>query len=219
MHNWTDVLNTLKVISTVTIGLWAAWTFHKLQKVRKAELDLEVDAAKIKSEHMVQKETEARLLALQPQLGIDLALTEAPLPSEQAKSCLRVTVTLRNEGTSNLQVEFEGAPLMVGRIVSTGDAKIDHVLPYEHFYLAPKTAKQRRAGYRVFRVGQKRQFDFLIPIPEPGAYFVQFAAWYYRIPFDRETHEDDSKSESTSEAPSIFAYEQKIFLASGGLTR
>lgn len=48
---------------------------------------------------------------------------------------------------------------------------------------------------RLLRVGQRRQLAFVVPIHQPGAYFVQFRAWFANRPFEDETTE--SKDIST----------------------
>jgi hypothetical protein len=49
-----QISDVVKMIAFVVAGLWAAWTFHKLQKVRAAELDNNrklVETKKSKIEH------------------------------------------------------------------------------------------------------------------------------------------------------------------------
>jgi len=61
------------MVGLVAGGLWAAWTFQKLQRVRAAELALQKSSIE-------QEELRTRLLRQQPQLDIQIDVAEmAPL--------------------------------------------------------------------------------------------------------------------------------------------
>src|SRR5215475_10176594 len=97
-----EVLNIAKTAAIAGGGFWAVWTFSRLQKVRTAQL-----------------ENEARLsdlLRKQPNLSAKLEVRELPVQERLGRSFLTVLVALKNEGTQNADVWFNGAALAVGQI-------------------------------------------------------------------------------------------------------
>jgi len=110
----TQVSEIVKILGLVSGGLWAAWTFQKLQKVRDAD-------SKVKRELIDQQEIRARLLRQQPQLAIKLNVSEETSPTEAYKSLLCVTATLKNEGEQNLKVIFDQSALTIARLACDED--------------------------------------------------------------------------------------------------
>lgn len=64
---------------------------------------------------------------------------------------------------------------------------------------------------RIFRVGQRRNMVFTVPITKVGAYFIQFQAAYWRIAFEGQEQPDATPIV-------IHAIEQMIYLATGTST-
>jgi hypothetical protein len=104
-----QISDLIKSVGLVVVGLWAAWTFYHLQKIRDAKLGI---AAK----QMANEEQSRRLLGAQPQLVVQLNASEMPSPTDQYKSVLSVTVILSNLGTQNLLVRFRKHTLSVAKI-------------------------------------------------------------------------------------------------------
>jgi hypothetical protein len=98
-----QVIELLKLAGLAAAGLWAAYTFHKLQRVRAAELENNHKLAAIRTSRMEADEREARLLGQQPQLAIQLNVTEKVLPGKRGGSFLCATAILKNEGSQSLQ--------------------------------------------------------------------------------------------------------------------
>jgi hypothetical protein len=111
-----QVFDLVKLVGLVVTGLWAAWTFQKLQKVRAAELENSQRLVEMRKSRIEQDEIRTRLLRQQPQLAIQLSITETPSVTGIPKSILCVTVTLKNEGEQNLQIAFDDSALTVARI-------------------------------------------------------------------------------------------------------
>src|SRR5205823_5038677 len=87
----------IKMIGLVAAGLWAAWTFHKLQRVRAAELQNQATLTTMEKTRAEQEELRTRLLRQQPQLAVQLNVTEIASATETYQSVLCVTVILKNE--------------------------------------------------------------------------------------------------------------------------
>src|SRR5215470_12122294 len=92
-----QIFDIIKIVGLVAGGLWAAWTFHKLQRVRAAELENRARLTAIQKSATEQEELRTRLLRQQPQLDIQLNVSEAGPVTETCKSSLCVTVTLENQ--------------------------------------------------------------------------------------------------------------------------
>jgi hypothetical protein len=205
-----QVSDLVKLVGLVATGVWAAWTFQKLQKVRAAELENNQRLVEMRKARIEQDEIRTRLLRQQPQLAIQLSIAETPPVIGASKSILCVTVILKNEGEQNLQIAFDDSALTVGRIdfEKSGRQAVRDLHRSSPWYLAPDSDKPQAITDRILRVGQKRQMVFTVPTMEPGAYFVQFQAIYDRFPFDGE--------KPSHKAPlTINAIEQVIFFATG----
>ena len=57
-----QISDIIKMVGLVAGGLWAAWTFHKLQRVRAAELENNARLTAIQKSSMEQEELRTRLL-------------------------------------------------------------------------------------------------------------------------------------------------------------
>src|SRR4051794_31035679 len=97
MDTFEKVSEIVKGVGLAAAGLWAAWTFRKLQKARTAELEVE----KLRIE---REEFRTRILRQQPQLAIQLNVEETASPAQRCLSLLCVSVVLKNEGDQNLLV-------------------------------------------------------------------------------------------------------------------
>jgi len=207
----------ITMVGLIGGGLWAVWTFHKLQKVRSAELEnnerlstIQENLATTQKSHIEQEELRTRLLSQQPQLAIELNVTETWSPSGTCKSFLCATVTLKNEGEQNLRVDFDGSALSIGRMVfkKNGEQTTD-VRRFGPSYFTSDSDEPKFMSYRIFRVGQKRQIVLaVLPVTEPGAYIVQFHALYSKEPFDGE-------KPSREGTYRIDATEQTVYFATG----
>lgn len=199
----------VKMVTVVVAGFWAAWTFHKLEKVRAAELQNRRTEADIQKSRVDQQEGMTRLLRQQPQLAIDFDVTETPANAGTYKSFLGVCVTVKNEGEQNLNIEFGLSPLTVCRKIFRKNGE-------ETFEIQTFSAPVFLAGQedvfreRILRAGQKRRMALaVLGVTEPGAYLLQFRVAYYRFPFDGENRETADKGTV------IHAIEQTIYFAKG----
>ncbi len=207
-----EVSDIIKVVGLVAGGLWTAWTFHKLQKVRAAEVENNRMLAEIQKSRLEQQEMRTRLLRQQPQFAIELKVVETVRLTGTPKDCLGVTVTLKNEGDQNMWVQFDDSTLIVGRIVfeKNGKQTIKELHRFEPWYFIHGSDTPHPLSERGFRVGARRQLAFAVPITEPGAYFVQFYAVYAKVPFEGEK----VSRKAPAEEP-IAAIEQTIHFATG----
>jgi hypothetical protein len=206
-----EISEIIKVIGLVTGGLWAAWTFHKLQRVRAAELENNQRLAEIQKSRIEQEEIRARLLRQQPQLAIQIDVAEAASMTKTCKSLLCVKVILKNEGEQNLRVIFEPSALTVGRIVFEKDG-IQNIIDVQRFgpsYFDANNDDPQVFRERIILAGQQRQMALaVLPVVKPGCYIVQFHAVYGRVPFGGE-------KPSGKEPFLIDAIEQTFYFATG----
>jgi hypothetical protein len=181
-----ESVNVLKGLAeTIAIavgGLWAAWTFHKLQRTRASEAELNKSLTET-------RESERRLVAQEPNLEVEVVEVVEHYVSGTEKGYLAVTVQLSNSGLRNLAVTFEESALRVGR-VQPGDESSKRLLDVNRAgarYFPEHGNKLEQMPPRIFRVGQHRRMLLLARISEPGLYFVQYQVMYQAIEFDMET--------------------------------
>jgi hypothetical protein len=158
-----------KLVALVAGGLWAAWTFHKLQKVRAAELENDKNLAALEKSRIEQEELRLGLIRQQPQLAVELHVTETGFPTETYRSLLCVTVILKNDGEQNLRIEFQPATLTVGRMVVEKEPKQTmDVRRFGPSYFVPESNDPQLLPERILRVGQKRRWFLLrYQLPNP----------------------------------------------------
>jgi hypothetical protein len=209
-----DVSEIIKTGGLVFGALWTAWTFQKLQRVRKAELENNRTLAEIQKSKLERQEVRTRLSSQQPQVGIEIQVDEGKFPAKEVGDCLCVTVVMKNEGDQNFQVEFTDRALTVGRFRFEEDGRsvIEDLRRTGPIVVLPDGDPPQAFSDRVFRVGQKRQLVFAVPIELPGAYFIQFFATYWKVPFDGEKPQ-------TGDPVSIAAIEQVVHLTSDKIGR
>src|SRR5215813_1531643 len=204
-----DFSEIVKMVAVAVGGLWAAWTFHKLQKVRAAELknrQTEVEIQKSRAEH---EELRMRVLRQQPQLAVELRATETASSTKGYKSFLCITVVLKNEGEQNLDLQFSPTALTVGRL--TFHKNGEQAMSVQRFgasYFDENEDQPQLFHERILRVGQKRQMALaVLPVAQPAGYIIQFRAAYSRPTFDGER--------LTAKPFTIEALEQMIYFATG----
>jgi hypothetical protein len=177
-----------RLLGLLVAAFWVAWTFHKLQRVRAAQLENEARLAALEKIRLEQEELTAKRLRQQPQLAIQLEIVEVGTPTETYRSLLCISVVLKNEGEQNLRIEFQPATLTVGRVVVQGEPELTMgVRRFAPSYFVDGSDDPQFLQERILRVGQQRRMALAVmPVTEPGCYIVQFDALYERIPFDGE---------------------------------
>jgi hypothetical protein len=140
------------VVATLLGGGWAVYQFFSLRALDKAKLDLE----KAKKD-LVERGV----------LVIDLA-TES-FPSDRGY-LLHVQATVRNVGNLPETIDWKKTAMFARRFHKTGEGKIE-MNPEMHLGVqAPDTA----LNAITFAPGYLTSQSFLLPIPQPGVYFVEF---------------------------------------------
>ena len=204
-------IDIAKVVGLFISGLWVAWTFHKLQKVRAADLENNERSSRLRASRIEQQSSRTKLLAQQPQLSVGLSITEELSPSSSYETLLCVTVTLSNEGEQNLEAMFPASPLTVATISfgEDGTPAMNVVLRTRPFYFSDESNDPEAMPNRIFRSGQSRKVAVaLVPVPEPSAYFFQFQVIYSKVPFDGD-------KSSNQDPIYINALEQAFYVAAG----
>ena len=201
----------IKLLALVVGGLWAVWTFHKLQRAREAEIDINVKVANLQRSQLEIESGKRKRLREQPVLAIALEVHEVIDTSEKSGSILCVTVVLKNEGDLNLDVTFDDSALTVGRIVQDEHHRQSiKDLRRACRWFFPSDGKKAEAlpEPQIFRIGQARTIPFAVHIADPGVYLVQFHATYQKRPFDDE-------KPFRSDPVAITAFEQTIHVVTG----
>lgn len=205
----------VKVLGLAVGGLWVAWTFHKLQRARAAEIDNNLKLIQTQKERIEQEEVRTRLFRQQPQLAIQIKTVEMVPFTQNSESFLGITVVLKNEGEQNLRVDFDSSALTVGRIVltETGMQKMEEVARFGPSYFVPESDVPQMLPYRILRAGQSRQMALaVLPVTESAAYLIQFHAVYGRVAFD-------GQSPSSEKSFLIDAMEQRFWMLTKVLTK
>jgi hypothetical protein len=202
LHEATEIV---KILGLVGGALWTAWTFHKLQKVRSEELQIQ------KGELEYQEAARKLRATKQAHMSVDIKIEDAAAPKSIASRFLYITALLKNEGGQNLDVQFRESTLTVARVdfARNGEQTMS-VLHRTSPVVFHDSDVPEAVTQRPLRVGQRRQFAFVVPIDQPGAFFVQFRAWFANRPFEDETNEskDISKYSSVFEQAVHFITEE-----------
>jgi hypothetical protein len=199
-------MSILQMIFLAAGGLWALWTFYKLQQARKAEQDYQ-------KSRLEQEDIRTNQLRQQPQLAIQLQINEIACFTDMCKSFLCITVKLKNEGEQNLQANFSPTALTVGHVVFNPDKKQTIAIQrYGSPFFCEDNDVPDLKSYRILKVGQAREIALaVIPVSEPGAYILQFQTVYHKTPFEGEV--------PPKEDPELIdAIEQTIYYATGAST-
>ena len=148
-------IDIAKVAGLFISGLWVAWTFHKLQKVRAADLENNERSSRLRASRIEQQSSRTKLLAQQPQLSVGLSITEELSRSSSYETLLCVTVTLANEGEQNLEAMFPASPLTVATISfgEGGTPSMNVVLRTRPFYFSDESNDPEAMPNRIFRSG------------------------------------------------------------------
>src|SRR5690242_9968339 len=185
-----DVIRSSVEATAIAIGgLWAAWTFQKLQSVRAAD-------AEINQKIAASRESERRLLSEQPNLEITFSNISEYYSVSSEDATLAISVDVQNSGVRNLQIVFHKASLTVGRVQrfdSSSKALVD-VHRMSPYWLPYSGSKLEVMPSRIFRAGQRRSIVFVLAVGTPGLYFVQFQAPYASLPFEGEPVDDEDES-------------------------
>jgi hypothetical protein len=174
-------------------------------EMETARVGIEKTRADIEKTRVDRREAQTRLARQQPQLSIELSISEMVPALGVSADCLYISVSLKNEGELNLEVKFDDSALIMGRIVFDHQRapKIKEVYRTAPLYLSETAEELEALPSRIFRIGQQRRMVFAIPVSESGVYFVQFSATYYRRPFDGE--------KNSASGTSVHAIEQALY--------
>ena len=152
-------LQSIVVTLAVLIGGgWTLYSFNASRTAEKAALDIEVAKAK------------------RPVLDVSLeakALTASD-PSDAAgnvHSFVRVTVSLKNGGNTQIEIPLQQSRLAVAEVnlVQGGLVADESFATSEHLAVSPFSQASLAAGNTL-------QLSYLVNIKRPGLYFVEFAA-------------------------------------------
>src|ERR1043165_694623 len=214
-----QIAELIKSVGMVAAGIWAVWTFHKLQQVRareveinkglaeaqKALADAQRSLAEIDKSRLEQEEIERRLDIQQPQPAIQLRVSEIQCPTLRPNNYLHIILILKNEGQKNFDISFGPSTISVARIAfnDDGSQSFQDIRRFRPWQLTPKSQTPAAFTGRGFRVGARRTMAFADPLTEPGAYFVQFFATYIAIGFDSQLDPEEQ----------AYAIEQTIYFA------
>jgi hypothetical protein len=201
----------VKTIGLVVAGLWTAWTFHRLQKERAAEIANNKQLAETEQAASANAETMRKLASQQPVMKIDLQVSEHGIATEKSDLGLSVQAHIKNEGQQDFVLQFDDIALTVARVEpSFGERPMLKDVKHFGAWYFNENGKFEQIETRRFRAGSARHLALATFPVSKGVYFIQFQASYYQVPFVEEPPRDgQSKSEARG------AYEQMFYFVSG----
>ena len=152
-------LQSIVVTLAVLIGGgWTLYSFTASKTAEKAALDIEIAKAK---RPILEVAIEAKALA-----AIDPSDANGGL-----HSFIRVTVTLKNGGNTQIEIPLQQSRLAVAEvnIVEGGLVADEAFKTSKHLAVSPFSQASLAAGNTV-------QLSYLVNVKKPGLYFVEFAA-------------------------------------------
>lgn len=159
-------------IALVIGGGWTLYSFAASKTSEKAALD--IDTAKKTAEKAALDIEIAK--AKRPILDVSIdakALTATDPSDKNAKehSFIRVTVSLKNSGNTQIDIPLQKSRLSVAEvnIVDAGLVADETFTTTEHLAISPFSQASLVAGNTI-------QLSYLVNIKKPGLYFVEFAA-------------------------------------------
>lgn len=182
------IASSVDAVGLVVGGLWVAWTFHKLQRVRAAEVDVQKTLADTQKTTAETLELDHRRVSQQPNLEVTFSQMVEHETPESDCTYLAVTTDLLNSGSRNLQVDFSDATMTLARfdLLDRRLRRVSDVHRTGPGYFRDGGDQIAEMPYRILRAGQRRRMVTLLPAPRPGVYLVEFRALYRMLPFEGE---------------------------------
>jgi hypothetical protein len=203
----SDATAIVKAVGIIVAGLWAAWTFHKLQKPLAAELENRRRLIDVQKARFENEDLRAQLLGHQPNPDFSLEVASVA-DASSPNPLLTVTVAIANKGTQNFEISFSKSTLTVARLeIADGAQQVTRIQRLAPWLVDEDSDELKHFDSRTFRAGAVRRMVFAVPSSGSGLYLLQFRALYRRIPFD----DDNRRNASTGDW--VDAIEQTIYSA------
>jgi hypothetical protein len=185
--------------------------------VVKSRVDTEKTRADIAKNRVEQDEIKERIRSQQPQLAIQLEVSESASPNPTYKSILAICVVVKNEGSQPLSMNFNQSSLTMGRLEFHKNRQKNRQQRFAPvIQCTPKffqNGKLTPFNFRLLRAGQARRMALaLVPITTLGSYLIQFSVSYVRAQLEAYNGE---KEEMCRDNIAIEAVEQMFYIATG----
>jgi hypothetical protein len=172
-----QAIEILKVVGLVGAGVWAAWTFHRLQRTRAAEIAINKELAETERASIGNAEARRNLISQQPVMNIELHVSEHALATKKCELALCVEANIRNEGKQDFKLSFDAFALTVARVEPSVDERpvLKNVKHFGAWYFK-NSGEFEPIGDRRFRVGSARRLALATLPVSKGVYLIQFLA-------------------------------------------
>jgi hypothetical protein len=181
--------------------------------VEKSCVDTEKSRNDIAKSRIEQEAIRETIRNQQPQLAIQLEVSESASPNPAYQSVLAITTVVKNEGNQHLWMSFDESSLTVGRLefYKNGRQRLSSVIKSGPMRFTPGSRTLRPFDFRILRVGQTRRMALaLVPITTPGSYLIQFRASYERAQLMASDSEDEKICRDNL---AVEAIEQSFYIA------
>jgi hypothetical protein len=174
-NNWTESFHFLVIaIAILVSGYWAYHTFEILYQKDTAEANLAKTNSDLSKAKLELKELQDKIDGT---ISSDISINVEQIALGNAKSGLIITVTVKNNGTQDIDMIWDKTPLKVYKVAHKDDliSNVDVMEPY--LYRSLKTNKSEKSIYvknlHLF-VGAKKDLSFFTEVESGHLYYITF---------------------------------------------
>jgi hypothetical protein len=182
--------------------------------IEKSRVDTEKGRADTEKTRIDIEKGQIEIRSQQPQLAIQLEVSEVDSSDPDYHTILSITVILKNEGDQPLWIGFDEHTLTIGRVKfgKSGKQRVYSVVHFAPMYFSDRSTVLKRFNERILRVGQARRMTLaLVPVTDLRSYLIQFSAVYARVELTTPNREEATR---LGDIP-IEAIEQRFYIATG----
>lgn len=173
--NWTESVHYLMIaIGIVVTGFWGYHTFEILSQRETAETNLAKTNSDLEKAKLEFKELKDRIDGT---ISSDISIDIEQVPVSESKPGLIISVTVKNNGTQDIDMIWSKSPLKVYKVAYKGDriASLDVMEPY--LYRSIKASESERTVFidnlHLF-IGAKKVLSFFTEVESGGLYYITF---------------------------------------------
>jgi hypothetical protein len=175
--NWAESLHFIVIALGIIIsGIWANHTFDILSQKETAEVNLAKTNSDLEKAKLELKELRDKI---EGTISSDISINVQQITYSGDKSGLIITVTVKNNGTQDIDMNWDKTPLKVYKVVSKGNliASQDVIEPY--LYRSLKTQPSESPVFiknlHLF-VGAQKNLSFYVNVASNNLYYIAFEA-------------------------------------------
>jgi len=173
--NWAESLHFIVIALGIIIsGIWANHTFDILSQKETAEVNLAKTNSDLEKAKLELKELRDKI---EGTISSDISIDVQQISYTGDKSGLIITITVKNNGTQDIDMKWEKTPLKIYKVVSKGNliASLDAIEPY--LYRSLKTQSSEKSVFinnlHLF-VGAKKNLSFYVKVASNNLYYIAF---------------------------------------------